>query len=118
VSDPAPGFHGYVVDYEDLARVHLEQLKAGFTLFPGLVPAWDNSPRRGVRASVFAGSSPEKYARWLARSCEALAPRCPEERLVFINAWNEWGESACLEPDVRNGFAYLNATSSVLQKLG
>ncbi|MDR2695109.1 MAG: glycoside hydrolase family 99-like domain-containing protein [Deltaproteobacteria bacterium] len=118
VPDPAPGFHGYVVDYEDLARLHLEQLKAGFTLFPGLVPAWDNSPRRGVKASVFADSSPEKYSRWLARSCEHVARRSPEERLVFINAWNEWGESACLEPDARNGFAYLNATSAVLQKLG
>jgi lipopolysaccharide biosynthesis protein len=103
--------------YEDLARLHLERLDADFKLFPGLVPAWDNSPRRGGRASVFADSSPEKYSRWLAKLCEYAVRRDPEERLVFINAWNEWGESACLEPDVRNGFAYLNATSAVLQRL-
>jgi len=67
---------------------------------------------------VFADSSPEKYSRWLAKSCEYAARHGQEERLVFINAWNEWGESACLEPDARNGFAYLNATGAVLQKLG
>jgi len=115
--EPVPGFHGCVVDYEDLARMQLERLNADFTLFPGLVPAWDNSPRRGVTASIFAGGSPERYARWLAKAGDHALRQHPEERLVFVNAWNEWGESACLEPDTRHGFAYLNATSAVLQKL-
>jgi lipopolysaccharide biosynthesis protein len=117
VENPAPGFHGRVARYEDLMRLHLERLPGPFTLFPGLVPAWDNSPRRGVRASVFAGGSPEKYARWLAEACAHAVRRPPEERLVFVNAWNEWGESAYLEPDLRRGFAYLNATGAVLHKL-
>lgn len=117
VAEAVEGFHGRVVDYEDLMRLHLERMSAEFTLFPGLVPDWDNSPRRGARASIFAGGSPEKYARWLAAACGHVLRRDPEERLVFINAWNEWGESACLEPELRDGFAYLNATGSVLQRL-
>jgi len=38
-----------------------------------------------------------------------------DERIVFINAWNEWAESNHLEPDLKWGHAYLKATLQALK---
>lgn len=36
--------------------------------------------------------------------------------MLFINAWNEWGEGAHLEPDERFGCQYLRNIKQILSK--
>ena len=82
-------------------------------LFKCVFPMWDNSSRRVTSIpSIFHGSTPALYADWL-RYC--LRQAQPGD-FVFINAWNEWAESAYLEPDLHFGHAYLEATWRALQE--
>ena len=82
-----------------------------YVFFPGVTPGWDNSPRRKTGANIFKHSRPEHYGRWLRHAVEVATRRYGgDERLVFINAWNEWAEGNHLEPVQRGGHAYLGQT--------
>jgi glycosyltransferase involved in cell wall biosynthesis len=112
-----PLFAGRIYDYGSLVEASRDMSPPPYTLFRGVCPSWDNSPRSPLRAQVFVGSTPELYEKWLENACTfALANHPSDERLVFVNAWNEWAESAYLEPDRRYGYAYLEATARVLRR--
>ena len=72
---------------------------------------WDNSPRRGDRALIIKGANPEKFGRYMKKQVE----RCiySGSEYLFINAWNEWAESTYLEPDEKNGYAYLEKIKQI-----
>jgi glycosyltransferase involved in cell wall biosynthesis len=113
-----PHYQGTVVDYDEMVRRAVATAPSPFKTFPGVCPGWDNEARRPGRGFVVARSTPEKYGHWLTAACrKALEARDPSERLVFINAWNEWAEGATLEPDLHFGYAYLRATARVLWSL-
>ncbi|HTV90856.1 MAG TPA: glycoside hydrolase family 99-like domain-containing protein [Stellaceae bacterium] len=112
-----PGFRGQVFSYEAMAERFYT--KNRYETFPAVCTGWDNEPRRPGRGRTYAGSTPQLYGRWLHRACrKALQTSNPDERIVFINAWNEWTEGAHLEPDRHYGYAYLRETARVLHGLG
>jgi hypothetical protein len=64
---------------------------------------------------MFPGSTPKLYGQWLSEVVDRTARRHPgEERILFINAWNEWAEGNHLEPDMKWGLQYLEATREAL----
>lgn len=112
-----PSYSGTVVSYPDFAAACSKDSHPPYKLFKTVFPAWDNEARKPGRGLTFAFSTPDEYRKWLRRACEITltTESDPEKRLVFINAWNEWGEGAYLEPDRRFGYAYLEATAKGLK---
>jgi lipopolysaccharide biosynthesis protein len=104
-------FFGHVVRYSDVAQACLERQYPHANVFRTVFPAWDNTPRVGSRSLIVLGSTPGNYEQWLARAIARTTQDFPAtERLVFINAWNEWAEGCHLEPDRKFGRGYLEAT--------
>jgi hypothetical protein len=109
-----PDFTGDIYSYD--AAIDGADLRTtgigGLRVHPGVMPGWDNTPRRGSAAYAFHGGNPVSFRRWLSRAADAAAA-AGGDQLVFVNAWNEWAEGAYLEPDTRFGRANLEAVQQV-----
>nr|MBA2237494.1 glycoside hydrolase family 99-like domain-containing protein [Lysobacter sp.] len=110
-----PQYEGHVLDWRDLAGEYASRAKPPYRLYPGVNAGWDNEPRRSGRGRVYLHASPRRYRDWLQATITGrLAQAAAGDRLVFINAWNEWAEGAVLEPDATMGHAWLDATRRAL----
>jgi lipopolysaccharide biosynthesis protein len=107
-------FRGTVVDFRQFVVDCIMTREPSYTLHRTVMPGWDNTARRGHQALVFAHATPEVYEIWMREVVAQARRKPPGERLVFINAWNEWAEGAHLEPDRRFGRQYLAATQRAL----
>lgn len=110
-----PRFTGWIRDYRasaDSAAALRPPLPEAVN--PGVMVNFDNTARRPHSGMVFYGSNPYTFRRWVDAALTALESREPERRLLFVNAWNEWAESAVLEPSVPFGRTYLLALRSAL----
>jgi len=107
-------FRGRIFDYRDLVRDALYRYhppRGPLPNYPGVMPSWDNTARKGARAHVFQGGTPLRYRAWLAEAIRAASDNARlAHPMVFINAWNEWAEGCHLEPDPEYGLAWLEAT--------
>jgi hypothetical protein len=103
-------YDGLISDYRRIAQLYMSETLPGHTRFRGIMPSWDNTARRQNDAFIFDQASPGAFQAWLEAVIEdTLDQNSGDERIVFINAWNEWAEGAHLEPDLRFGRGWLEA---------
>lgn len=110
------GNSAYSVSYDSIIKQVLQEpileKKTYFSCFTG----FDDTPRRGERGNALINVTAEKYKEFLSRT---IAKNCVAgNEFTFINAWNEWGEGMHLEPDEKNGYAFLEATHEAKQSYG
>ena len=97
---------------------------AGYGLLdyiPVTDPGWDSRPWHGDKALVRTGRDPEKFKRMLelARQFADAHPVGPDkQKIVLVEAWNEFGEGAAIEPQREFGFGHLDAVREVFTNAG
>ncbi len=77
-------------------------------VYPTLVSNWDRSPRCGRKAAIYVNSTPQHFETALCKALDLVRDKPFEQRILFVQSWNEWGEGNHLEPDLRHGRAYLD----------
>ena len=106
----------WAYDYGDHAKkamTHIKTRSDDLTTYHATLLNWDNAPRYNqVFASLDFRFSFRAFYEWLRVIADDAVEN--EKAFMFINAWNEWAESSCLEPDARYGYAALNTVARAL----
>lgn len=103
-----------IYEYNDYCDIVLELFANQNEVWPCILPNFDHSPRSNVRGFILTNDSPEKWEKLCSKVFELCQNKCADENLVFVKAWNEWGEGNYLEPDLRFGKKYIESTHAAL----
>ncbi len=104
------GWTGYRYDYAATVLAFLTRASVPYPRYPAVFPSWDNTPRQPLHGTSFDGARPAAFRLYVeGKIDEARQFLLGEERLLFVNAWNEWAEGAHLEPDTGHGHGWLEA---------
>jgi GT2 family glycosyltransferase len=110
-----PGWAGYRYDYPRTVAAFCGRDSVPYARYPAVFPSWDNTPRQPAMGTSFDGASPDIFRVYIEEKIEeARRFLMGDERLLFINAWNEWAEGAHLEPDTGFGHRWLEALRDAL----
>lgn len=100
-------------DYDDTWKRILHIKPRDNKMLPGAFVDWDNTPRYKKHASVETGYTREKFQKYLSLQIRH-AKEVYHKDMLFLFAWNEWGEGGYLEPDEKEKFGRLEAVREAL----
>lgn len=109
------GTSAALFDYRRNTLKSVLRREESYKLYRCVYPMWDNSPRRkGKGAFIVVNSSLDLFRRFLIEMSKlTVSDFGPEERYLFINAWNEWAEGTHLEPCKKHGHGLLEICREV-----
>ena len=92
--------------------------------YPVVTMGWDSSPRT-IQSDTYENgfypwlpvieATPEIFGGELKDAAALMDGKPESERILFINAWNEWTEGSYLEPDTVNKYAFLEEVRKVAE---
>lgn len=109
----------HLYDYENSVYYLKKHTDENFSdkSFSTVLCSWDNTPRVKKNATVLKNYSPSYFYKWFCLEIERIKNRNSDEKVIFINAWNEWAEGMHLEPDNSYGHSFLEAAKCALYGL-
>lgn len=102
-------------DYTWQRILELRPISNSPKMIPCAFTDWDNTPRHKERGYLYQGVSPDKFKSYFKQLIDNTK-NFYDTDMIFVFAWNEWAEGGYLEPDEKNGFAFLEAIKECLSE--
>lgn len=103
--------------YDDTWKRILKIKPRDEKMIPGAFVDWDNTPRYKDQATMMYGYSSAKFQKYLSEQIRRTKEVYKKD-MLFLFAWNEWGEGGYLEPEVKEKYMRLEAVKKALQENG
>lgn len=100
-------------NYDCAWRYLINSVKSEKQWIAGAFVNCDVTPRRQERANIFKGATPKKFARYMKQLVRKVKAQ-DNIQIIFLSAWNEWGEGMYLEPDEKHGYDYLKGVKDAI----
>jgi len=103
------------VNIQDV-RIIVDEMKfvnAGVDTYPMVLSNWDNTPRSGYNGVILSNNSPEVFRKQIDKAALFLREEDTTENFLILKSWNEWAEGNILEPDLKNGFSFLEEIKKI-----
>lgn len=97
------------INYAPLMKHYYVEEDAWENVYPTLLPQWDRTPRAGSKTEYLINSSPERFQDTIKEALSLIKDKKEEHKILFLKAWNEWGEGNYVEPDQQFGHGWLDA---------
>jgi lipopolysaccharide biosynthesis protein len=114
-----PDFKGHFYSYEAAPGAYaIRTTEPDYKLFRSAMLSWDNTARKQNNSHIFYDFSLLRYKQWLSAIINKAYSNnkySTDEKIIFVNAWNQWAEGTHLEPDQKFGYGYLQATYDALK---
>lgn len=98
-----------VFDYGDAVENAFGEYDKDPRVFPEVFPRFDHSPRSHGKELIYVGDTPGLFEEYISHAIDYVHEKPEDRQLIFVRAWNEWGEGNYLEPDTDTGLGYLEA---------
>lgn len=95
-------------NYKDYVEAAILKFKEFSNVTPCIYPMFDHSPRSANRSIILHNNSPKLWGELCRKTEQIVQSNKDKDNLIFIKAWNEWGEGNYMEPDSKFGKAYIN----------
>lgn len=103
------------LDYAKVMKDYYVKEDSHENVYPTLLPQWDRTPRAGKKTEYLINSNPNAFKKTVQEALKLVENKKTEHRILFLKAWNEWGEGNYVEPDQVFGHGWLLAIKEALE---
>lgn len=104
----------HCINYEKITQHFFAPEDSWQNVYPSIFPQWDRTPRAGNSEGVYVNATPTTFKKHIQNALNVIKNKDMEHRILFLRAWNEWGEGNYVEPDLKYGHGFLNAIKEAI----